>query len=185
MWLALATSPSLKNLKSIDEYVEETIGGGDYAKAFSAMADQRPKLEKLILSQTEHLDDAAIAPLFAKSSVVKLREFDIEGAALTDATLRNWVRGERLSEMKSLTVRNSLFTAKGIAAFLEALPPNLEVLSVISFDELLWTEATWRTLYEALLKVPKNSRLEKIAVPRGEHAGPLWKKLNERFEVEK
>lgn len=187
LWLALATSPSLKNLKSIDEYVQYSLpGGGDgeFAKALRAMADQRPKLEKLILSQVYHLDDSSIAPLFAKSSVVQLRELDINGAKLTDETLRSWQRGGRFGELKSLTVRNALFTAKGIAKFLEALPPKLELLSLICFDKVLWTEDTLRELYEALLRVPETSKLKKVAVPHGEREGALWKKLNERFEVE-
>lgn len=187
LWLAMATSPTLKNLSSIDEYVQESLPGGDdgdFAKALSEMADQRPKLEKIILSQVYHLTDGSIAPLFAKSSVVQLRELDINGAQLTDETLRNWVRGGRLNEMKSLTVRNALFTVKGIEAFLEGLPPRLELLSLICFNKELWNTAALRDLYEALLLVPTSAKLKKVALPHGERDGVLWKKLNERFEVE-
>ena len=186
MWRALARNPSLQNLESIDEYVTRELPGATasgFGAAMHDFAEKKPKLKRLRLSQVRTLDEANNGSNAASSSVVQLRELEIDGAKLTDASLVNWQRGGRLGELESLTVRNSRFTARGIEKFLEACPPKLKSLSLHCDDRELWTYAELGHLYEAFLRMPRGA-LETITVPTGRLKGDaLWIELRRRFKV--
>lgn len=88
--------------------------------------------------------------------------------------------------VRSPSSRTRGVAPEGVAAFLEAgVPPQLEYLSFIAFDELRWNHAALGLVYEALLALPKNTPLKRVALPQGRRGyDELFGKLSSRFEIE-
>lgn len=186
--LGLATNPKLTKLSRIDDWALEDLGHearDTFAAAARALAANRPALKTLILSRSGAHDDEALHPLFAPSSCVELEVFDLDGAGLSDASLRAWQRGGRLGRLKTLSIRDAHFTPQAVAAFIAAgVPPKLEALSLTTHDELRWNSDGIGLIYEALLALPSTTPLKRLSLPpvrRGYDR--LWQRVSQRFEV--
>lgn len=185
--LGLATNPKLTKLSNIDDWATEL--GDDardtFAAAMRAFADQRPSLKSLILSRSAAHDDESLHPLFASSSCVELETFDIDGAGLSDESLRAWQRGGKLGQLKSLSIRDAHFTPKAVAEFIDAgVPPKLERLVITTWDELRWSTDDFADVFEALLAVPTKAALKDVHLPPGGRGNyRLLDRLSRRFKV--
>lgn len=185
LWHALASGPGFGNLKTIVEVFDgpvHTSNAGAFVDAFQLLAEHRPKLEALSL-RAAYVDDAVLAPLFAKSSRVILRELTLNDAPITDETLKLWQRDGAVRLLESLTVLKSRVTAEGLANFLDSnAAPKLEQFVFSERDT--WTEREVTVLRDALLRVPEGSPLKKISVGSARAAEPMWHAVRERFEVQ-
>lgn len=189
LYRALATNPSLNELRTIQEYRFRTLDGDDAASktvdAFTALAQHRPSLKHLETSQLAHVTDAALAPFFQPDSVVKLEHLSITGARLTDVTARTIAQSPSSRALRVLHTHNANIGLEGLEALLSSQHLfQLERLAVGNYDEQLWPAAHVARFAELLLALPATWRLHEVTLPRAASLPTtLASALNSRFTV--
>jgi uncharacterized protein (TIGR02996 family) len=179
--LALARNRSANMLEELYEEQDRCLDRAadrDWRASFAALAAERPSLRRLSLDDLVGLDDAALEPLFARESKVRLEELSLWGVDTTDAFVETIASSPRANRLAALTLPRGMATPRAIEALASAklVPLAKLVLQVPA------SARAQRELFEALLAVPTSRALKKLRfVPK--YTDHPQDALRERFEV--
>jgi uncharacterized protein (TIGR02996 family) len=170
IYSALAANRSLVRLRLINDYAYKQLERSEPAKKMAAalgeLAARRPSLESLTLHQFEELDDSAVTPFFAATSKVTLRELDLVGPTIHDATVKRIAASPKSVRLEKLLLHNTAVTLDAIKALL-ASPhaTRLQALGITAFDDTTWPQERIDEYAALLLALPATHPLETVELP--------------------
>lgn len=103
----LAQNPVIEGLVDIEETPARCLEpkrGESWEQTFAALAERHPGLQRLDLQRHATIDDDGLAPLFASTSKVSLRELWVEGTAIGTKLLRTITSSPRSSQLTQLAI---------------------------------------------------------------------------------